>query len=72
MASKRTATAAEAIPILPGAAYPLAALREMGIGTAALREMRKKGLKVVRVGRMSWILGSDLIDYLATKAEVVR
>lgn len=72
MANNHTASAAEANPIMPGAAYPLAALRSMGIGTAALRKMRRNGLRVLRVGRLSWVLGSDLIDYLATKAEVVR
>ena len=73
MARNATATvsAADARPIEPGVAYPLAALRERGLGTAAIREMRRAGMPVRRCGRMTWVLGEDIIDHLRTKAEVI-
>ena len=37
----------------------------LGIGTAALRTMRRKGLKVIRAGGRTFIAGADLIEYMS-------
>lgn len=45
--------------------YPLKEFqRATGMGVAALREARKKGLMVRRVGLRSFVLGQDFLDFV--------
>lgn len=44
--------------------YNLDAIKEFGLGAAALREARRKGLTVRRIGRRGFILGRDLIAFV--------
>jgi hypothetical protein len=37
---------------------------ELGLGAAALREARRKGLRVRRIGRRGYVFGEDLIAFL--------
>jgi hypothetical protein len=67
-----------ATPPAPGgvisanAAYSLDQVKQrLGLGTAALRTARRKGLLVRRVGSRSFILGRDLLDYLENHATIV-
>ncbi len=60
------------IEIRSDAIYDLAALKEKGWGTQALRTARRRGLTVRRSGRKSWVFGRDLLAYLETHATVVR
>ena len=54
-------------------AYTLAQVKfRFGLGTAALRSARRRGLPVRRMGRKSFILGRDLIEYLGKSATVIR
>ncbi len=66
----------EFAPLSPAAiqadsAYDLSALKRLGLGTAALRKARRNGLRVVRFGRKSYVLGRDLIMYLDENAATV-
>ncbi len=55
-----------------GKSYPLETFKAVcGLGTAALREARKNGLPVRRVGLRSYILGKDWLDYLETHGKPV-
>jgi len=45
--------------------------RRLGLGTAALRTARRSGLVVRRIGRRSYVLGRDLIDYVDRNADRV-
>jgi hypothetical protein len=63
MAAAATTTAAVGV-FRRDEAYSFEALRGMGFGAAALREMQRDGLKARRAGRLKVVLGSDLIDYL--------
>ncbi len=61
-----------AAAILAPAAYPLESLKkDYGLGVAALRTARRKGLIVRRIGRRSFVLGSDLLKYIETCGKVV-
>ncbi len=40
----------------------------LGLGTAALRSARRRGLRIGRVGRRSYVLGSDFIAYIHASA----
>jgi len=43
---------------------PLPVVREkLGLGVWALRKARQKGLRVRKIGRRGFVLGSDLIRY---------
>lgn len=44
----------------------------LGIGKAAMRTMRKNGLAIRRVGRQSYVVGSDLIDFARKRGRIVR
>lgn len=57
--------------ISPGQALSLRALRAMGFGAAALRQMRRSGLPVRRCGRLSFVLSDDLLTWLREKADVI-
>jgi hypothetical protein len=43
----------------------------LGLGTAAIRTARRKGLTVRRVGRKSFVLGADLLTYIQEHANIV-
>lgn len=58
--------------IVGDAVYTLLQVKSFGLGTAAIRTARRKGLKVRRVGRKSFILGRDLVDYLENHAAIVQ
>ena len=54
------------------AAYSLDQIKErLGLGTAALRTARRKGLIVRRIGRRSFVMGRDLLDFLDNHATIV-
>jgi hypothetical protein len=61
----------EGVEIRADAAYDLATVKKLGLGTAALRTARRKGLIVRRIGRRSFVLGRDLLEYLDKHAAVV-
>lgn len=46
--------------------------RITGMGTAAMREARKKGLPVRRCGLRSFVIGRDWIEYLAENSKIVE
>ena len=53
-------------------AYGLATFQTLaGLGTDAMRECRRQGLPVRRVGRRSFVLGADWLRYLEEHAVVV-
>jgi len=46
----------------------LAAVKErLGLGVAAMRTARRRGLKVRRIGSLSFVLGRDIIDYVTSQ-----
>lgn len=52
--------------------YPRAEfLRLTGIGAKTLARARREGLPIRRVGRNSFVLGSDWLEYLSTRAKTV-
>ncbi len=54
------------------AAYSLEQVKfRLGLGTAALRTARRKGLVVRRIGRRSFVMGRDLLEFLDNCAKVV-
>lgn len=58
--------------ILADACYSLDQVKSrLGLGTAALRTARRNGLIVRRFGRKSFVLGTDLLDYIRDRAKVV-
>jgi hypothetical protein len=68
----QTKEAAPGGVIRADAAYSLDQVRQrLGLGTAALRTARRKGLTVRRVGRRSFVLGKDLLDFLEEHATIV-
>jgi hypothetical protein len=48
-------------------------LEELGarlrLGKAALRQARRKGLKIRRIGRRAYVLGRDVIEWFDKSAE---
>lgn len=53
-------------------AYSLEQVKaRLGLGTAAIRTARRKGLTVRRVGRKSFILGADILAYIQEHANIV-
>lgn len=64
-------TESQGVEIRSDAAYDLATVKKLGLGTAALRTARRKGLTVRRIGRRSFVLGRDLLAYLDEHAAVV-
>ena len=60
-------------PIDDAKTYPMATfLRAVGWGRHALREARKRGLRVVRVGGRCYVRGRDFSEFLASIAERVE
>lgn len=43
----------------------------LGLGKRALRTARRRGLTVRRIGRRSYVLGRDLMQYVESSARVV-
>ena len=41
--------------------------RRLGLGVAALRAARRKGLVIHKIGRRSYVFGQDLINYVQEK-----
>jgi hypothetical protein len=59
--TRRTAANGE---VFANAIYTLDELdARLGLGKAALRRARRKGLIVKRIGRRAYIRGADLIDW---------
>ena len=53
-------------------AYPLEYVKQgFSLGATALRTARRKGLKVKKIGRKSYVMGKDLLHYLDTVAVIV-
>lgn len=60
--------------ILSEATYPLAEFQKLsGLGEAALREARRRGLVVTAIGRRRFVRGADFYEFVgrlaASKAE---
>lgn len=52
--------------IVADALYTLAEIESrLGLGVAAMRQARRKGLVVRRIGKRGFVLGRDLIEYVA-------
>ncbi|MFA7462984.1 MAG: hypothetical protein WCY59_07570 [Anaerovoracaceae bacterium] len=52
--------------------YTLQEIRErLGLGTYALREARRRGLPVRRIGRRAYVLGKDLLAFAADERQGV-
>lgn len=64
-------TDSQGVEIRADVAYDLAQVKKFGLGTAALRTARRRGLVVRRIGRRSFVLGRDLLAYLEEHATVV-
>lgn len=58
------------VEIRADATYDLVWLKANGWGVAALRTARRKGLKVYRSGRKSWVFGSDLLQFIRDSATI--
>ncbi len=54
-------------------AYDLAQVKNrLGLGPAAIRTARRKGLIVRRIGRKSFVMGRDILTYLDQHAVIVQ
>ncbi len=54
------------------AAYTIVEARaRMGWGVAALRKARERGLLIRRIGKRSFILGTDILSFIAREGKVV-
>lgn len=52
-----------------GRSYPLPLFQRLsGLGTWGIRQARRDGLRVVKVGRRKFVLGSDWLTYLERQA----
>ncbi len=50
--------------------YTLAEIKiRLGLGTHALRMARRKGLRVLRVGRCGFVAGEDLMQFIRDSAQ---
>ena len=59
-------------PIHSQTLYPLSVFGQYaGLSTAAIRTARRGGLRVLRMGRRAYVLGSDFIEY-ALKAQTTN
>lgn len=58
-------------PIEPQVLYPLRVLQQLlGWGDSATRSARRAGLSIKRFGNLYFVLGSDVIEFLTSKAEL--
>ena len=56
--------------ILTDASYPLAMFMGLtGLGVAGIRQARRDGLRILRVGRRKFVMGRDWADFLETIAQ---
>jgi hypothetical protein len=71
--SPATATAKPALgPVQASVLYPIETAKAlMGWGQRALREARRAGLKVRKVGRREYIIGRDIIEFVEQAGELV-
>lgn len=53
-------------PIRADGVYKLTQVKQWGLNTAAIRQARRNGLKVRRLGRISVVLGKDFLEYAET------
>lgn len=44
--------------------------RRLGLGVHAMREARRAGLRVVRIGKRGYVLGKDALEFAEHQAEV--
>lgn len=52
--------------------YTLAEIRaRLGLGSYALREARRRGLPVRKIGRRSYVLGKDILAFAAGDRQAV-
>ena len=59
-------------PIQKNTIYPLGDfMGRVGMGEFAIRNARRAGLKVVRIGKKVFIRGEDFISFLDAQAEAV-
>lgn len=59
-------------PIIADAVYPLEVFkRRTGLETASIRKMRRSGLVVRRIGRRSYLRGSDFLSWFENAPQVV-
>lgn len=55
--------------ILSEATYPLAEFQKLsGLGEAALREARRRGLVVTAIGRRRFVRGADFYEFVGRQA----
>ena len=58
--------------ITAAALYTLSEInRRLGLGKKALREARRQGLVVKRIGRRGYVRGADLIDWFDRNAKPI-
>ena len=56
--------------ICGNSAYTLDEIKKrLGLGVAAMRTARRRGLKVRRIGRRAFVLGRDILAYLEDDGE---
>lgn len=53
-------------------AYLVEAQEQLAKATEVMRTARRHGLRVLRVGRRSYVLGSDFIEYAVASQENVQ
>jgi hypothetical protein len=53
-------------PIRADGVYKLTHVKQWGLGTAGLRQARRNGLKIRRLGRISVVLGKDFLEFAET------
>ncbi len=59
-------------PICANEVYPLSLfIKRAGLHRASVKQMRLKGLKIKRIGRRSYVYGSDFIDWFTTQPELI-
>lgn len=55
----------ELAPIVSGVIYPLDCFqRSVGFGRFAMRQARRKGLRIIRVGGRAFVRGSDFLAFV--------
>jgi hypothetical protein len=62
----------DGVEIKADSAYDLASVKRLGLGVAALRTARRRGLVVRRIGRRSFVMGRDLLAYLDQHSVIVK
>jgi len=57
-------------PIRDGEAWPLRLFQQAtGLSADALRRARRRGLRIVRIGRRKFVLAESWLEYLRTEQE---